>query len=98
MVEQLYTWAGHYFGYRNGDELWTYDGRHVGRFEGYDIHGQDGKYIGEVRNGSYLIRDTHKITTLKGHFTPKDKRPETVKHVDHVGFTLPNGFADFPKL
>ena len=98
MVEQLYNWSGHYFGYRDKDELWTYDGRHVGRFEAYDIYGPEGRYIGEVRNGSYLIRDAHKRSNVKGHFTPKEKRPETVRHVDRLGFSLPYGFEEFPKL
>jgi len=31
-ADDLCTWSGEYFGFREGAELWTYDGRHVGRF------------------------------------------------------------------
>lgn len=97
-MEDLYTWTGHYVGYRDGDDLWTFDGRHIGRFYSYDVFDHEGKYLGEIRNGAYLIRDSRKVTVIRGRFTPRDKRPETIKHIEHAGFVIPSGFQDFPKL
>jgi len=37
---RLWTWSGHDFGSREGDELWTHDGRHVGHFYGTEVYGQ----------------------------------------------------------
>lgn len=98
MEEQLYTWSGHYFGYREGDDLWTYEGRHVGKFYGNEVFDPEGRYLGEIRNGYYLIRDSRKMTVIRGRFTPREKRPETVKHLEHMGFVVPSGYQDFPKI
>ena len=98
MTEDLYTWSGRYFGYRDGDDLWTFEGRHVGRFYGYDAFDPEGRYLGEIRNGFYLIRDTRKSTVIRGRFAPREKRPEAIRHVDHMGFNVPNGYQDFPRL
>jgi hypothetical protein len=97
-MQELYTWTGHYFGYKDGDDLWTYEGRHVGKFNGFDAFDPSGHYLGEIRNGFYLIRDTRKIAINRGSFSPRENKPPTIKHVEHMGFAIPNGYEDFPKL
>ena len=56
----LWTWSGHDFGWREGDELWTHDGRHVGHFYGIEVYAPDGHYLGEVQHDDHLVTRTSK--------------------------------------
>ncbi len=58
MIMALWTWQGHYFGYRRGDFLWTKKGEYVGRFFGNDVYTNDGRYLGEVIQNRLFRRPT----------------------------------------
>lgn len=92
----LWTWSGTYFGHREGDELWTYDGRLVGRFVGDEVFGTDGRYLGEIREGDYLITDTHKKHKRRDSFFGQRRRALELQRMRGMR-GMPGGYEDFPR-
>lgn len=94
--DDLWTWSGEYFGYRDGSELWTHDGRHVGRFRrGAGIFTPAGSYLGELANGR-LISDWHKTARRASSFTPSSRREPRFVFADREPFDMLIGYKDFP--
>jgi hypothetical protein len=95
MDTDLWTWGGTYFGHREGDGLWTYDGRLVGRFVSDEVFGTDGRYLGEIREGDYLIADTHKKHKRRGSFFGQRRRALELQRMRGMR-GMPGGYEDFP--
>jgi hypothetical protein len=95
---RLWTWSGHCFGYRDGDNLWTCDGRHVGRFWGDDIYGPGGRYIGQIMSENLLITHKAKKAWQRSSFSPFFRRPSDVGYPERVGHAVFPGYEDFPSL
>jgi hypothetical protein len=97
METHLWTWSGHDFGYRDGDELWTYDGRHVGHFYGTEVFAPDGRYLGELQRDDHLItRIVKRPMRRRRAFTPLPDRPARPTFIGFGGFPIPVGYEDFP--
>jgi hypothetical protein len=94
-MQQLWTWGGKYFGYREGDALRTYRGHHIGYFVGDDAFGLDGHYSGEVKNDR-LIVNTSKKNLRRGSVVRIVNNVALVKMVDYVGNVMLAGYEDFP--
>jgi len=95
-ADDLWTWSGEYFGFRDGAELLTFEGRHVGRFRrNSDIYRPDGLYLGEVMDGR-LIVDWHKTARRASSFIPSAGRSGHNKFADREPFDMQIGFKDFP--
>ncbi len=95
-ADDLWTWSGEYFGFREGTELWTFEGCHVGRFRrGYDIYRPDGLYMGEVIDGRLII-DWHKTARRASSFSPSADRSGHHRFDDREPFDMQIGFKDFP--
>lgn len=93
--DDLWTWSGEYFGFREGDELWTHDGRHVGRFRrGAEIFRPDGLYMGVVMEGR-LIVDWHRTARRASSFTPSADRSGHRRFAERTPFDMQIGFKDF---
>jgi len=94
-MDQLWTWKGDYFGYREADDLRTHSGVHAGVFVGDEIYAPDGRYLGELRSGRLI---THKQSRSKRiarvHKNPK--KMGIVKSVGYVGYVNIVGYEDFP--
>jgi hypothetical protein len=97
METHLWTWTGHDFGHRDGDELWTYDGRHVGHFYGTEVFAPDGRYLGELQRDDHLItRIVKRPMRRRRAFTPLRDRPARPTFIRFGGFPMPVGYEDFP--
>jgi CheY-like chemotaxis protein len=95
-ADDLWTWGGEYFGFRDGAELWTYEGVHVGRFRrDNEIFRPNGMYMGDLLNGR-LIVDWHKTARRASSFTPFERRSGRDKFADREPFDMQIGFKDFP--
>ena len=95
-ADDLWTWSGEYFGFREGVDLWTYDGRHVGRFRrGSEIFRPDGMYMGVVMEGR-LVVDWYSTARRASSFTPSENRIGHRKFADRAPFDMQIGFKDFP--
>jgi CheY-like chemotaxis protein len=95
-ADDLWTWSGEYFGFREGSELWTHDGRHVGRFRrGVEIFRPDGLYMGVVMEGR-LVVDWHRTALRASSFTPSENRIGHRRFSDRSPFDMQIGFKDFP--
>lgn len=94
-MQNLWTWGGEYFGYRENNCLWTHDGRHVGLFQGDEIYGPNGRYLGEVLSDR-LITNCGKKSWRASCFTPYGNRVGIVKYVNYVGNVMYAGHEDFP--
>jgi CheY-like chemotaxis protein len=95
-ADDLWTWSGEYFGFREDAELWTFEGRHVGRFRrNSDIYRPDGLYLGEVMDGRLII-DWHKTARRASSFMPSEGRSGHHKFADREPFDMQIGFKDFP--
>ena len=94
-MDNLWTWKGEYFGYREGDDLRTHDGRHIGRFHGDEVYSSPGEFLGEVRDGC-LIVNRQRRNKRKPIFTPSTRRVGIVKRVGYVGYVMIVGFEEFP--
>jgi DNA-binding response OmpR family regulator len=91
----LWTWSGDYFGFRDGQNLWTREGRHVGRFRRDEVFRPDGLYLGDLVKGC-LIVDWHKTPRRASSFTPSDDRGGIRQFADRDPFDMLIGFKDFP--
>src|ERR1700730_906464 len=85
MTDDLWTWGGAYFGYREGDDLWTHTGQHVGHFHGDEVYGLDGRYLGEIMSDNRLITNDAKSSQRESSFTPYANRAARVPYVNYVG-------------
>lgn len=95
-ADDLWTWSGEYFGFREGAELWTYDGRHVGRFRrDAEVFRPDGLYMGVVMEGR-LVVDWHRTARRASSFTPSESRTGHRRFADRSPFDMQIGFKDFP--
>jgi CheY-like chemotaxis protein len=95
-ADDLWTWSGEYFGFREGVDLWAYDGRHVGRFRrDAEIFRPDGLYMGVVM-GDRLVVDWHRTAHRASSFTPSENRIGHRRFVDRVPFDMQIGFKYFP--
>jgi hypothetical protein len=92
----VWTWAGVFFGYLEGENLWTYDGKHVGKLRRDMIFGADGRYLGELRNGNRLILQLGEQTRSIPAFTPYTTRPPATQYAIAAGNPMPAGYEDFP--
>lgn len=96
--DDLWTWGGEYFGFRDGAELWTYEGIHVGRFRREtEIFRSDGLYMGDLMDGR-LIVDWHKTARRASSFTPFERRSGRDKFADREPIDMQIGFKDFPSV
>jgi CheY-like chemotaxis protein len=96
--DDLWTWSGEYFGFRDGAELWTYEGVHAGRFRrDTEIFRPDGLYMGDVIDGR-LIVDWHKTARRASSFAPSDDRSGRQKYSDREPFDMQIGYKDFPSV
>jgi len=97
-ADDLWTWSGEYFGFRDANELWSYDGRHIGRFRRQtEIYRPDGLYMGDVLDGR-LIVDWHKTARRASSFTPSGDRATRERFPDREPFDMQIGFKDFPSV
>jgi DNA-binding response OmpR family regulator len=95
-ADDLWTWSGEYFGFREGDDLWTFAGYHVGRFRrGVEVFRPDGLYLGDVMDGR-LIVDWHKTARRASSFVPYEDKTPREKFADREQFDMQIGFKDFP--
>jgi len=97
-MKWLWTWDGHFFGYKDGKDLWTYDGKHVGNISGTDIYDSNGNYLGEIMHGDRLITCKSKKQDKKDSFKPYANRAGCEKQGDYAGYAMYVGYEDFPKL
>ncbi|MBT3995670.1 MAG: response regulator [Chloroflexi bacterium] len=96
--DDLWTWGGEYFGFRDGADLWTFEGKHVGRIRrGTEIYRTDGRYMGDVVDGR-LIVDWHKTARRASSFTPSGDRSVNRTFGDREPFDMQIGFKDFPSV
>jgi CheY-like chemotaxis protein len=94
--DDLWTWNGEYFGFREGRDLWTHDGRHVGRFRQVDeVYRCDGTYMGDVIDGR-LIVDWNKMARRASSFNSSDNRVGHERFADREAFNMMVGYKDFP--
>ena len=94
-VDDLWTWSGEYFGFREGAELWTYDGRHVGRFRrDAEIFRPEGLYMGVVMEGR-LVVDWHRTALRASSFTPSENRIGRRRFADRTPFDVQIGIKYF---
>ncbi len=96
MTNNLWTWGGIYFGYRDGNDLWTHDGKHVGRFNGDKVYNPDGRYLGETRNGKLITQISAKSRRI-GSFSPHTSRIGKIPYIDQIGTVMYAGYEDFPR-
>jgi CheY-like chemotaxis protein len=95
-ADDLWTWSGEYFGFREGSELWTQDGRHAGRFRRCsEIFRSDGLYMGVVMDGR-LVVDWHSTARRASSFTPSEDRIGHRRFGGRTSFDIQIGFKDFP--
>jgi hypothetical protein len=94
-MDNLWTWSGKFFGYRQGDALRTYRGHHIGYFVGDDAFSLDGRYLGEAKDNR-LITNRSKKNLRAGSVAQYAKNTAIVKFVDYVGFVMYAGYEDFP--
>ena len=95
MSQDLWTWSGAYFGYREDSRLWTYTGLHVGNFYDDDVYGSDGRYMGTIE-GDRLITKIAEKRKRKTSFIPLSKRFPRTKGRNYVGMIARTGYEDFP--
>jgi CheY-like chemotaxis protein len=93
--DDLWTWSGDYFGFREGENLWTFDGRHVGRFRRHEIYRANGAYMGDLVEGR-LVSDWHKAGRRASSFTVSDNRHDHRFFADRAPFDMLVGCRDFP--
>jgi len=94
----LWTWGGEYFGFRDGSELWTFEGKYAGRFRReVEIYRPDGLYMGDVVDGR-LIVDWHKTARRGSSFTPSGDRSVNKTFGDRESLDMQIGFKDFPSV
>ena len=97
-VDDLWTWSGEYFGFRDGAELWTFEGKHVGRFRReLEISRPDDLYMGDVVDGR-LIFDWHKTARRGSSFTADGDRSVNRTFGDREPLDMQIGFKDFPSV
>lgn len=94
-ADDLWTWGGDYFGFRDGQNLWTHDGLHVGRFWRNEIFRPDGLYMGDLIQGR-LVVDWSKTARRASSFTPSDHRGGRQLFAEREPFDMLSGFKDFP--
>jgi hypothetical protein len=94
-MEELRTWSGKFFGYRDGDDLWTHTGLHVAQFEGGYLYGPDGSYLGEIVSGR-LIRSPAGPGNRGLNFVRKPIRSGLPNLGDEPSFPEINPYEDFP--
>ncbi|MEE8046472.1 MAG: response regulator [Dehalococcoidia bacterium] len=95
-LDDLWTWSGEYFGFRDGSDLWTYNGHHVGRFRREsEVYGPDGLYLGDVIDGRLVI-DWHKTARRASSFTPHGNQAPRRVFNDREPLDIGIGFKDFP--
>ncbi len=94
-ADDLWTWAGEYFGFRDGQNLWTLKGRHVGRFRRDEVFRSNGLYVGDLVQGR-LVVDWHKTARRASSFTPSEDRGGCKRYSDREPFDMMIGFKDFP--
>jgi len=93
-MENLWTWGGSYFGYKEGNALWDKHGKHVGMFHGNEIYDSAGKYIGELMNGR-LIYSWQKSNLRGRAFNPYLSKVASVSQGNYVGYVMYVGYEDF---
>lgn len=94
-ADDLWTWGGDYFGFRDGENLWTHDGRHVGRFRRDEVFRSDGSYMGDAKHDRLVI-DWSKTGRRASSFTPSGNRSGHRRFSDREPFDMMRGFKDFP--
>ena len=94
-ADDLWTWGGDYFGFRDDENLWTYNGRHVGRFRRDEVFRADGSYMGDAKHGRLVI-DWRKTARRASSFTPSASRGGHRRFSDREPFDMMDGFKDFP--
>lgn len=94
--DDLWTWSGEYFGFREGSDLWTHNGHHVGRFrKESEVYGPNGLYLGDLIHGR-LVVDWHKTARRASSFTPYINKVPRQVFADREPFDVEIGFKDFP--
>ena len=94
-MQNLWTWGGTFFGYRNGDQLFTHRGKCVGRFQGNDIYGRRGEYLGEVMNDDRLITNVSK-RSWRGASASNVQGGAIGRYANYAGYAMYAGHEDFP--
>ena len=94
-MQNLWTWGGVYFGYREGELLFNYRGRCVGRFCGDEVYGRRGEYLGEIMSDDRLITNKSKKSWRSGP-APRAHRGAVAPFVNYVGYVMYAGYEDFP--
>jgi hypothetical protein len=96
-MKSVWTWAGIFFGYLEGENLWTCDGKHVGKLRRDVIFGADGRYLGELRNGNRLITRVGEQTPTIPAYIPYTTRTPGTRYDNAAENPLPAGHEDFPR-
>ena len=94
-ANDLWTWGGDHFGFKDGQNLWTYEGRHVGRFRRTEVFHPDGAYMGDVIQGR-LVVVWSKSARRASSFTPSENRAGTKRFAGREPYDMLSGFKDFP--
>jgi hypothetical protein len=95
MATHLWTWNGHYFGYREGNDLWTYAGVLAGHFHGDEVYGANGHYLGEV-NGDRLLSNISKASQRQTPFGARHGAAVAAR-AGLGSRGMIGGFKEFPK-